>query len=116
MTSFCTRIRSTCAVELTSRSRRSRLMPLVMASEMISEATPTATHTMEMTLITPTTARRRFALKYRAATKNSKRIDQNAALHVGHDFFTQNDLSSLNQNDLSSLKKRSVINQIKLSS
>ena len=31
-------------------------MPLVIASAMISDATPTATPAMEMTVITPTTA------------------------------------------------------------
>ena len=43
-------------------------MPLVMASAMISAATPAATPAMEMAVTTPTTACRRLALRYRAAT------------------------------------------------
>ena len=49
-------------------------MPLVIASAMISAATPAATPATEIAVTTPTTACRRLALRYRAATKSSKRI------------------------------------------
>ena len=49
-------------------------MPLVMARAMMSAATPAATPAMEMAVTTPTTACRRLALRYRAATYSSKRM------------------------------------------
>ena len=49
-------------------------MPLVMASAMINAATPAATPATEMAVITPTTACRRLARRYRAAMKSSKRM------------------------------------------
>ena len=48
-------------------------MPLVIASAMISEDTPAATPSTEIAVINPTTARRRRARRYLAATKSSKR-------------------------------------------
>jgi hypothetical protein len=56
MPSSWTRMSDTCAVELNSRSCRSRFMPVVMASAMMSEATPTATPAIEIAVITPITA------------------------------------------------------------
>ena len=52
----------------------SRCMPLVMARAMMSAATPAVTPAMEMAVTTPTTAWRRLAFRYRAATKSSNRI------------------------------------------
>ena len=43
-------------------------MPLVMARAMMSAATPAVTPATEMTVTTPTTACRRLAFRYRAAT------------------------------------------------
>jgi acetyl-CoA carboxylase carboxyltransferase component len=45
-----------------------------MASAMMSEATPAATPMTEMAVMTPTTACRRLARRYRAAMKSSNRI------------------------------------------
>ncbi len=45
-----------------------------MARAIMSAATPAVTPAMEMTVTTPTTACRRLALRYRAATYNSNRI------------------------------------------
>src|SRR3569623_1990227 len=56
------------------RSCMSRRMPLVMARAMMSAATPAVTPAMEMPVTTPTTACRRLALRYRAATMRSNRI------------------------------------------
>src|ERR1017187_1204977 len=50
-------------------------MPLVMAKAMTSAATPAATPATEIAVTTPTTACRRLALRYRAARKNSNRIE-----------------------------------------
>ena len=74
MPSASMRISCTCAVVSSRRFLMSRCMPLVMASAMISAATPAATPATEMDVTTPTTACRRLALRYRAATKSSKRI------------------------------------------
>ncbi len=52
MPSLWTRISSTCAVEPSRRSCRSRRMPLVMASATISDATPAATPAIEMAVMT----------------------------------------------------------------
>src|ERR1039457_65919 len=74
MPSSFTRISCTCALDPSSRSCRSRFMPLVMASAMTSAATPAATPAMEMVVTTRTTACRRLALRYRVARKSSNRI------------------------------------------
>src|SRR5262249_24016721 len=49
----------------------SRWNPALMESAIINDATPAATPTMEITVITLITACRRLARRYRAATKNS---------------------------------------------
>src|SRR5581483_646154 len=67
-------INSICALESTSLSCRSRCMPLVMASATINAATPAVTPATEIAVTTPTTACRRLALRYRAATYSSNRI------------------------------------------
>jgi hypothetical protein len=50
------RSRLMCEVEPSRRSCKSWRNPLLMASAMMSEATPAATPTMEMTVMTPMTA------------------------------------------------------------
>src|SRR5664279_3949677 len=47
-----------------------------MANAMMSEATPAATPTIEMTVMIPMTAWRRLARRYRAATKSSNCIEK----------------------------------------
>src|SRR2546428_11646859 len=58
----------------TSRFSSSSRKPLLMARATPSVATPAITPTTEIAVITEMTAWRRFALRYRRATKNSKRI------------------------------------------
>jgi len=74
MPSPAVRISITCAVDPTSFSCISRRIPLVIANAIISEATPAITPITEISVITPTTACRRFARRYRAAMNSSNRI------------------------------------------
>src|SRR5436305_2539065 len=62
-----------CAVERIRLFSRSCRKPLLIASATINDATPAATPAIEITVITPTTAWRRFARRYRAAMKSSNR-------------------------------------------
>ncbi len=61
---------------------------VVMASAMTSAATPAATPVMEMVVTTPTTACRRFAFRYRAATYSSNRIEPTLQAHRTPFFAT----------------------------
>src|SRR5579872_1875280 len=63
-----------CEVEPSRRSCRSCRNPLFIASAMTSDATPAATPAMEMAVMIPMKACRRFARRYRLAMKSSKRI------------------------------------------
>src|SRR5271165_1758014 len=76
--SASTRSRLMCDDEPSSRSWRSWRKPLLMASAMIRAATPAATPTIEMIVMTPMTAWRRLARRYRAATKSSNCMEANA--------------------------------------
>src|SRR5712692_7705597 len=74
MPSLWIRSKLTWEVDPSRRSCRSWRNPLLMASAITREATPAATPAMEMPVITPMKAWRRLALRYRVATKSSKRI------------------------------------------
>src|ERR1700743_2400309 len=81
MPSPTVRISSTCEGDPSKRTCRSRRIPVVIASAMISAATPAATPATEIAVITPTTACRRLARRYRAAMKSSKRMKLIRAFH-----------------------------------
>src|SRR5438270_730875 len=73
MPSFSTLMRLMWAVERMRLLSKSCRKPLFIANATISEATPAATPAIEITVITPTTAWRRLARKYREAMKSSNR-------------------------------------------
>src|SRR5215471_4004502 len=72
----------TCGCAPSSFFVRSARNPALIASAMISDATPAATPMIEITVISEITACLRFALRYRIATKSSnfikKKEPQNA--------------------------------------
>ncbi len=74
---------------LTGAPAGSLRIPFVMASAMISEATPAATPITEIAVITPTTAWRRFARRYLAAINSSNRIGSQLTIHRRHTMRAQ---------------------------
>src|SRR5579884_939714 len=73
--SLAVRSRLMCDDDPSRRCCKSWRNPLLIASAMISDATPAATPAIEIPVITPMTACLRLARRYREATNSSKRID-----------------------------------------